>query len=186
MNFLWRGVLTGATFVLTAACGSNVTVEGAGGAGGSSGATITGTGASGSLVTAGSGTGSGTGTATGTATGTGTGTGTATGSGSGTGTGTASSGTGGGGPPSEACGKCAEAAIQGPCADKYNACTTNFACNQLLDCHSSCEWTSECNAMCDAIIPSGAPLLKSLMQCVICDSCKLLCAGSTVDKSYCP
>jgi hypothetical protein len=179
MSFLWRRVLTGATFVLTmAACGAHVTVDssGAGGAGGSSGATFTGTGTTGSLATAGAGTG----------TTTGTGSATGTGSGAGSGSGTASSGTGGGGPPSEACGKCADAAVQGPCLGEYNACINNFACNQLLDCHSSCEWTSDCNAMCDAIIPSGAPLLKSLMQCVVCDACDLLCAGSTIELNYCP
>jgi hypothetical protein len=196
----WNVIAVGITVMAAGACGSNVTVDqgagGATGAGGSASAGMTGglVTSSGQGTTAGVGPASGSGAgASGVTTGAGasgvtTGAG-ATGASAGPSTGavtsSASSGVGGG-PPSSACSDCAQVMVQNGCATQYNACINNFACSKLLECHSSCDWTASCNAMCDSIIPSGVPLLVSMMKCVMCDSCSAVCSDSTVYKSYCP
>ena len=60
----------------------------------------------------------------------------------------------------------------------------HFACNQLLKCHTDCEWTADCNDACDDIIPSAVPLFTEMIYCVACDVCAYACAGSSL-MAYC-
>ena len=64
------------------------------------------------------------------------------------------------------------------------ACLDNFACDQLLKCHTDCEWTTDCNEACDDIIPSGVPLFHDMIHCVACEVCDYACGGSS-PTAYC-
>ncbi len=161
--------------VLLLACGSSIDVVGPQGGGepsSGSGAGSTSTSGTGGSTTGSSGTGGAT-TSSGTST-------------TSSGTSSTSSGSSSGWlpPPSEWCSDCAEPAVDGPCAWAWEACSDHFACNQLLKCHTDCEWTQECNEACDDIIPSGVPLFQDLIFCVACDLCGPPCAGSSL-MVYC-
>lgn len=110
-------------------------------------------------------------------------TGTGVGAGSGTG------GTAGSSPlpppkDDEWCSDCARHAIESVCEPQWSACENDFACNQLLSCHESCEWTVECNAACDEIIPAAAELFLQMASCVACEACVLPCAETSLSL-YC-
>ncbi len=60
----------------------------------------------------------------------------------------------------------------------------NFACDQLLKCHTDCEWTTDCNEACDDIIPSGLPLFTDMIHCIACEVCSYACGGSSL-MAYC-
>lgn len=174
------------SFFAVVACSSGIDVVGPQGSGGSVATNGVGAGSptgsgDASSGTTGSGA-SGSGNAGSTSAG-GTTTGSAGSAASGSGT-AVSSGAGGGAPPDDACGNCAEDAVDGTCAGAFANCSASFACEQLLECHGDCGWTNECNAQCDAIIPSGVALFSELIACIACVNCLGPCGDSSLG-AYC-
>jgi hypothetical protein len=168
---------------LLGGCGSTVSVED-----GSGGAPAHGSGAgepngsssdSGSSDSSGPTTGSGSGTS-----GSGSGQSGQTGPGSSgvgaTGVGSTGASSGSGGTPDSWCGDCAEGAIDNNCGPAWDQCNASFACAQLLSCYQSCEFTTDCVLDCNAIIPSGVPVMANLMVCVVCVSCSVPCANTSL------
>jgi hypothetical protein len=84
-----------------------------------------------------------------------------------------------------ACRECFVKAIQGPCANELAKCKANPDCQSEIDCHKSCNFTTECNAKCDATFPNGASGYLSLTLCADCGQCGAECASTDLYASYC-
>lgn len=56
----------------------------------------------------------------------------------------------------------------GPCAGLLEACESDLACSQLLECPYECGANEDCFAQCNEIIPSGVEPVTELVQCLVC------------------
>jgi hypothetical protein len=96
----------------------------------------------------------------------------------------------GGSPPSHPglppeCRNCFVKAIQGPCAKALGVCKANSECQAELDCHKGCNYSTQCNAQCDADHPQGVQDYAALVMCADCEQCGNECASTDLYASYC-
>lgn len=79
---------------------------------------------------------------------------------------------------------CIGCALEGPCADGYDACMNDMDCTAVIDCFSGCDGGDQaCFQTCIDQHPSGFQLYETFVLCVICDACPNDCDGS---GSGCP
>jgi hypothetical protein len=103
------------------------------------------------------------------------------GAGPGQGPGPGSTGSGGG----FQCSQCANDAAQNQCAPELDKCSNNPECVQIVMCHQSCGFGSNCFDQCDAAHPNGSGDYASLIQCAVCSSCGMQCGSQQVFSDYC-
>ena len=89
---------------------------------------------------------------------------------------TGAGGTGGGFPGD--CATCVNAQVDGPCAMLQANCDGDPACNQLLQCMESCNWTNPCIEMC--VGPGAGSAFYSLVNCAVCSQCFGPCRNSSL------
>lgn len=108
---------------------------------------------------------------------------------SGTGSGSGSSGSTGGSSSTgsiilacddlAACGNtgrgCVACAVDGPCADVYQACFNSEDCVKYGTCFDLCAGDPSCADGCDHELPAGKEAYAAYFQCVICKECKTSC-----------
>jgi hypothetical protein len=106
------------------------------------------------------------------------------GPGSGPGPGPSTSVGAGGGPPSQACADCVNMSAQATCQGPVSTCLNDPACASMIMCHQQCGWDAACKQQCD-VGPAGLASFDTLMQCLLCKDCGMLCAGSEIFNEYC-
>lgn len=72
------------------------------------------------------------------------------------------------------------------CERPVAECWDSLACTQLMDCPAACEFSPDCVAECNEIIPSGVETLTAAVQCMVCDDgpCAADCGNDWI-QSYC-
>lgn len=96
-----------------------------------------------------------------------------------------STGTGGAGTCDDAgfCGNtgndgCVACAVNGPCAEAFDACFSSDDCSTYESCVAPCAQDPGCLAACDQAMPAGKELYGAYFQCVLCEQCPVSCTSS--------
>lgn len=71
---------------------------------------------------------------------------------------------------------CLGCAVQGPCADVYNACISDSTCSDYANCAGECGSPS-CQQKCAEEFPQGMQLYENLIVCAVCKACPNDCNG---------
>jgi hypothetical protein len=70
---------------------------------------------------------------------------------------------------------CVACAVDGPCADAYQACFNSDDCVKYGTCFDMCAGDPACADTCDQQLPAGKDAYAAYFQCVICKECKTSC-----------
>jgi len=78
---------------------------------------------------------------------------------------------------------CTGCAVQGLCAEFYQACLADDACLEFNKCMSGCKDDVMCQQMCADSNMVGAERFNALVKCIVCDVCPTSCVDIS---SICP